>query len=61
MPVDDDFNKEKNAVFVEYDPKIAMEKLLTLKDNQNEAEKYSSAKLSPYNATFFSNHQITIR
>ena len=40
MPVHGSFKEDNDAVFVEYDPKIAMEKLLTLSQNQNSLERY---------------------
>lgn len=39
MPSESQVKKDKNAVFVEYDPKIAMEKLLTLSKNYNAEER----------------------
>ncbi len=56
MPLNNDIKNDKNAVFVEYDPKIAMEKLLTLSSNQNNAEKSLSLKFSPYFVTLLLNY-----
>jgi len=44
MPTDSQLKKDINAVFVEYDSRIAMEKLLTLSQNQNAVEKMQYLK-----------------
>lgn len=55
MPLEGQIRKDKNAVFVEYDPKIAMEKLLALPTNQNTQEKY----LNFWN-TLFTNFNLSV-
>lgn len=41
MPTASQIKQVKNAVFVDYDPKVAIDKLLNLSTNPSAAEKYA--------------------